>query len=496
MELDISRGHRPLSSQGIWFRMNIACGTASAHSSTLATLGQWTAWWCIIALAMAMTVEIFCSAISLERCALTPELLLKVFLEVITGEGASIVTQEVLWCHTARGTELLMSCQESCVRSSGVVTWHEYAHWTVQHDTTIFVLVIILLLSICVQQSTNRIAHEVLKRCLLVREQFVLLQCASFLLDGLLDWPRLGLAMLFCTLSCSTQRTLGQVCSRRLQMTSFLRSCKDSLSEHPLDASYANVSRATMPMEKLLIGFHQVDVTWHGEGWMFLHWQWILGFLFSLSLFSFHVAYFGTSTGHHWGKIWHWAAWNSEGWVVLVPGECQSFLIHGHFLLRMCLQHHLHGSNAHVGRWHAVTWDMWGTAQSIVGIKHPSHCATSFNAWSFSSAIHNLILAGAFKVGNKVFELIGHTAVCSRVKQCSVDFLRINGCGGHVSHIHNRYWSTLQTESKSCDKGTLFLQGVFACLECWTLFVILSQCCTCHNWCFFSVEFVWTVSLC
>ena len=48
-----------------------------------------------------------------------------------------------------------------------------------------------------------------------------------------------------------------------------------------------------MPTEKLLLGFCQVDITWCSEGWMFLCWQWILGFFFDLLLGRFNVAHFG-----------------------------------------------------------------------------------------------------------------------------------------------------------------------------------------------------------
>ena len=90
---------------------------------------------------------------------------------------------------------------------------------------------------------------------------------------------------------------------------------------------------------------------------------------------------------------------------------------------------------------------------SIVGNGRPSYCTTSFDAYSLSNTIHYLILVSVLKVTNKVFELIGNTAVFSRVKQHSMHFLRISRSGGYVILIHNGCHCTLKTESKSGNKG-------------------------------------------
>ena len=77
------------------------------------------------------------------------------------------------------------------------------------------------------------------------------------------DGSRLCLMVLLGTLASRAQWSLGQVCCCRLQTTSLLRGCKDSLPEHPLNSSHTNMSKVTMPTEKLLLGFRWVDIAWH-----------------------------------------------------------------------------------------------------------------------------------------------------------------------------------------------------------------------------------------
>ena len=87
---------------------------------------------------------------------------------------------------------------------------------TVHHDTSTLALVVVLLLSGGMQQSTKGVAHKVVERCLLARKQLVLLQCASFLLDCFLDGSWLCLTALLGSLAGHAQWSLGQVCCHRL----------------------------------------------------------------------------------------------------------------------------------------------------------------------------------------------------------------------------------------------------------------------------------------
>ena len=145
---------------------------------------------------MAMTVEMFLSAILIgvmgSNTGVTQALckLLKVLLKLFTGEGTSIVTQELLGCHTLCGTELLVCCVglQSLVKIQvGLQLNVSAPTGTVHHNASILALVVIFLISMCMQHMTKGVAHQVVKRCLLAREQFVLFPCASFLLDCLLD---------------------------------------------------------------------------------------------------------------------------------------------------------------------------------------------------------------------------------------------------------------------------------------------------------------------
>ena len=81
----------------------------------------------------------------------------------------------------------------------------------VHEDTSSLVLGIAVLLSIGIQQTSKRVADEVVDRDLLTGEQVVPLQDANFRLDGFLDAFRHRSAPLLGILTGSAQRSMSEL---------------------------------------------------------------------------------------------------------------------------------------------------------------------------------------------------------------------------------------------------------------------------------------------
>ena len=145
--------------------------------------------------------------------------LLQMGLEVLVGEGGAVVTQVGLRDDPILGAQLFVPFQglQGLVGVEVGLELHVgVPAGVVHHDAATLVLVIGLLLSVGVEESSERVAVEVVEGGFLAREQAVPLQGPRFPFNRPLDASRGGPAPLFGVLAGGAQWSVGQVGGSRL----------------------------------------------------------------------------------------------------------------------------------------------------------------------------------------------------------------------------------------------------------------------------------------
>ena len=145
--------------------------------------------------------------------------------KVLVGKGSPIVTEELLWDYTMGEAHRVVG-QLGLQRCVGAQMTLELnvgqAAGVIHKDASTLELVLLVLLSVGVEQSSWGAGDEVIDRHLLAREQVVGLQTVPFCGDRSSDRSRHGLSPLFGKLTGRAHRSLTQLCCSCLETSRLL----------------------------------------------------------------------------------------------------------------------------------------------------------------------------------------------------------------------------------------------------------------------------------